>query len=340
MGTPIRRLFPNILSPLSRSPTRTKINNQSNVLLSRKRFYFDSSSSSSLLTPNKNVFNTKDYRIKVTDCSNKLLINSPNKRYLMNWGIETVENLNVLGRGTFGIVVSGLYRDSRVAVKIVKVRKKLKDRNALNLNHKNVVKIIDVVSSPNCVFEIVLMEYYERSRHLQSVIDDLNINLNMKNIVKYGLDICEGLQYCHDNQLLHLDLKPTNVILCENHICKLCDFGNSIFLDRRKQENFYLGTVMYVAPELFQGELPTVKCDVYSLGILLWQLRYRKLPHANEDGSDVIIYKVVKYDYRPTVSSEDRDEYFSIFSSCWSAEAERRPELFAIIEKLTEIRNL
>ncbi|KAK4883509.1 hypothetical protein RN001_006828 [Aquatica leii] len=335
MGTPVRRLlFPKILSPLSRSPTKLAINNQSNTTLSKKCL----SGGGTALANFKNLPVVNGFELKVTDYSNKLIINSPNKQLLMNCGVPLTSNLDILGKGAFGTVVSGVYKDSRVAAKIVKARKNnLKEKNALNLDHKNVVKTIEVIHNSNCNYGIVLMEYFNSSRHLQSVIDDWDVDLSLKMIVTYGLDICEGLKYCHDNKLLHLDVKPSNVLLCENRICKLCDFGNSLRVDQCTQENVYVGTVSYSAPELLSGKIPTAKCDVYSLGIVLWQLRYREMPYSNLDRIEVIIYNVVKYKYRPTVLNEDRDEYFSIFSRCWSAEPNERPEILNVICELKSI---
>lgn len=68
------------------------------------------------------------------------------------------------------------------------------------------------------------MEFVENCKNLQSMLD--NHRLRLRNCVKFGIDICNGLAYCHANQIYHMDLKPKNILIT-NDLCKLCDFGNS-----------------------------------------------------------------------------------------------------------------
>lgn len=122
-----------------------------------------------------------------------------------------------------------------VAVKVVKLNKNgpfLRESNALHLEHRNVVKVLEVIYNSNANYGIVLMEYLLSFRHLQSILDDQNILLNQKITVKYAIDVCEGLKYCHENEVLHLDLKPSNILVNQYGTCKLCDFGNSVKIGR------------------------------------------------------------------------------------------------------------
>ncbi|KAF5270333.1 hypothetical protein FQR65_LT05521 [Abscondita terminalis] len=318
MGTPVRRLlFPKLLSPLSRSPQKTSpaLSNQPRSSIAKQYLNVENARFQN---------NANNIQIKGIDYRNKLLINTPTKQHLMNFGLSSIVNVDVLGKGM-------------VAAKIVKLRKNdLKEKNALNLKHENLVKIIDVIYNVGCSYAIVMMEYLKSSKHLQSVIDDSNIDLTLEQISKYALDISKGLKYCHDNNLLHLDVKPTNVLLCENCTCKLCDFGNSLRLDECTAESAK-GTVVYSAPELLLAKSPTVKSDVYSLGIVMWQMRYRRIPYSHLNDAEVVIYNVVKHQIRPNSGIEERDEYHMIFSSCWSAEPNERPELSQVISKLNAI---
>ncbi|XP_031334823.1 serine/threonine-protein kinase mos-like isoform X2 [Photinus pyralis] len=342
MSTPIRRaLFSKVISPLSKSPNEP-IGTVKNRPISARYLNFEGSPKCKKLKPPSLAQEVNDVCIKVPSCK-KLLINTPNKDHLLLSGISSPKNVNVLGKGAFGTVVSGVYK-GRVAVKVVKLRThqdgELREKNALGLNHKNVIKIIDVICKANTNYGVVLMEYLGRCRHLQDILDDRAVSLSSATVIKYGLDICAGLHYCHSNNVLHLDLKPANVLLCDGDICKLCDFGNSQRVDC-SNEDFCLGTILYAAPELLMGRVPTAKCDIYSFGVLLWQMRYREIPYSNLHGNEVVVYKVVKFHQRPKAAEEDAtgtvDEYRAIYTNCWSADPKDRPTTLETAERLNKL---
>lgn len=122
--------------------------------------------------------------------------------------------------------------DSVVAIKIIENRKQseLREINALSLHHENIVKTLDVVTNSNLNYSLVLMEYYSNCLQLQQVLES-NQTISQKQMLKFALDICKGLEHCHKNNILHLDIKPKNVLVTENR-CKLCDFGNSVAVDK------------------------------------------------------------------------------------------------------------
>lgn len=124
-----------------------------------------------------------------------------------------------------------LFLGKDVAVKVVRLDSHttvpLREENINGLHHKNIVEIIDVLYRENCNYGVVLMEYLPSSKELQTVLDDKCTKLSMEMVIKFGLDICHGLQYCHENGVLHMDVKPANILVINGTGCKLCDFGNS-----------------------------------------------------------------------------------------------------------------
>jgi serine/threonine protein kinase len=101
----------------------------------------------------------------------------------------------------------------------------INETNARDLVHKNVIRILDIIVSEK--YALVVMEYYKNSRNLQCVLDDLSFVFNKQTTIYFSRDIACGLKYCHENGVLHLDIKPKNLLVC-NNICKICDFGNSV----------------------------------------------------------------------------------------------------------------
>nr|CAI5864572.1 unnamed protein product [Callosobruchus analis] len=166
------------------------------------------------------------------------------------------------------------------------------EENALNLDHPNILRTLHIskTGEEKYNFRVIVMEYFPNSASLATLLENSEFDM-AANLLKFSKDIAEGLWYCHTNGVLHLDVKPQNILVYDG-ICKLCDFGNS----RRQayQNNFvFQGTPIYAAPELLLGCKPTEKCDVYSLGITFWQMKSRKRPYWEYEDVETIIYKVL-----------------------------------------------
>lgn len=119
-------------------------------------------------------------------------------------------------------------------MKVVESSIQSREINALGLDHVNIVKTINIFNNEKDKYTMVLMEYLPHSVQLQHVLGNINNDLSDK-ILKFSMDICEGLRYCHKKKILHLDVKPQNILVCENQ-CKLCDFGNSVNEQNLEQE--------------------------------------------------------------------------------------------------------
>ena len=107
--------------------------------------------------------------------------------------------------------------------------------------------------------------------------------------------VTKAVAHCHKKGVLHLDVKPANVLVSRRGVCKLGDFGCSIVTSKKRVSSgnkaFLVGTPGYQAPELLLGKVPTAACDVYSLGLLFWQLDSREVPYARQHPQ---VYHVTK----------------------------------------------
>ncbi|MFP4596285.1 serine/threonine-protein kinase, partial [Ralstonia sp.] len=100
-------------------------------------------------------------------------------------------------------------------------------------------------------------------------------------------DVAEGLAYTHEHKVLHRDVKPANVFLGDDGRAKLGDFGTGVFSSEDKGER--VGTAFYMAPEIFEGGAATVRSDVYSLGVLAYEVLTGERPFAG-DSVDALMH--------------------------------------------------
>ncbi|XP_012676756.1 serine/threonine-protein kinase mos [Clupea harengus] len=277
---------------------------------------------------------------------------------VIHW--NELHSLVPLGSGGFGSVYKGLYFDETVAVKKVKrcTKNRLASRqsfwaelNAAHLRHKNLVRVIaastyipaDQENADN--IGTIIMEF-AGSRDLQHVIYGGVEPLVESRCMKYSLDIALGLEYLHAHSIVHLDVKPANVIVSDTDVCRLADFGCSLKLECSGELSPLIhhlgGTYTHRAPELLKGEEVTLKADVYSFGISLWQLIACELPY--EGDRQCILYAVVAYDLRPPVNGNMfRDSTFgqtskALLIRCWNAKPNQRPTAEQLVTELKKMQ--
>lgn len=109
-------------------------------------------------------------------------------------------------------------------------------------------------------------------------------------------DIALGMSYLHGKNVLHCDLKSSNVLIDENWNVKLCDFGLSRIKNtkKNKKNNIRVGTPHWMAPEILKGEKYECESDVYSFGIILWELLAEQIPYKDLSTAEII--KLVGHD--------------------------------------------
>ncbi|XP_038852898.1 proto-oncogene serine/threonine-protein kinase mos [Salvelinus fontinalis] len=274
---------------------------------------------------------------------------------------KELQSMQPIGSGGFGSVYRSVYFGETVAVKKVKkcVKNKLASRqsfwaelNAAHLRHKNIVRII---AATTCIPEnlengdnigTIVMEY-AGERTLHQVIYGCAETLEVDRWITFSKNIAHGLQFLHSHGIVHLDIKPANVLVSREDVCKIVDFGCSLKLelggDRSSpQMSHGGGTYTHRAPELLKGEDVSPKSDIYSLGITLWQMITREQPYTGD--RQYVLYAVVAYDLRPSVTDESFKSHHgglcrSIVSKCWSGEPSWRPSAQDVITDLDKIRS-
>ena len=199
--------------------------------------------------------------------------------------------LREIGRGGMGAVYLAEREDlkKRVAVKIIKrgmdtdeiLRRFQTERQILaNLEHANIARLIDGgVSDDGLPF--LVMEYVA-GEDLLDYCEDKNLSLVEK--LNLFRKICAAVGYAHQNLVVHRDLKPSNILVAENGEPKLLDFGISKLLTSETDATgtataLGMMTPNYASPEQFRGETVSTATDVYSLGVILFELLTGELPY-------------------------------------------------------------
>ena len=271
-----------------------------------------------------------------------------------------MNNLTVgrlLGAGGFGSVYEGVLKGRRVAVKRLHVNTKnphavaesfLAEVAVVSLRHKNIVRILAVSSAGAAAQQIHIIMEYAGNRNLQNVIDNDKERITDQRRERYAIDITSALYYIHERRVVHLDLKPANILVSCQDSCKIGDFGCSKILPQNGMcspatptNSFLTGTLSYRAPELLRGDFPSNKADIYSLGICLWQLLTREKPYGSEN-LYVVIFGVVAYNLRPSFTKKIKQKYKLYAQLCealWKANPIERPQASTVLHALrTKIR--
>ena len=137
------------------------------------------------------------------------------------------------------------------------------------LNHPNIIHLFDHFTEQGRIY--MILEYCEHGSIQKAIITDSK--MIKENINNLTLQICEGLEYCHQNGIAHVDLKPDNILLSSDNTIKLADFGLSDFNPSEEKRSEVKGTKIYMAPEVLKGELyDPFRADIWSLGITLFQM--------------------------------------------------------------------
>ena len=146
-------------------------------------------------------------------------------------------------------------------------------RLAARLSHPNVVRVYDAGEADGRPF--IVMEYVPGTSLAQCG------KLAPERVVQLGVQACAGLQHAHDAGLVHRDVKPANLLLRDDGILKIADFGIARAAEstRHTQAGTLLGTAAYLAPEQIAGEDATAASDVYSLGAVLYELLTGRAPY-------------------------------------------------------------
>ncbi|KAF8103094.1 hypothetical protein N665_0188s0052 [Sinapis alba] len=266
---------------------------------------------------------------------------------------EDLEELKELGSGTFGTVYHGKWRGSDVAIKRIKKscfagRSSEQERLTgefwgeadilSKLHHPNVVAFYGVVKDGPGGTLATVTEYMVDGS-LRHVLVRRDRHLDRRKRLIIAMDAAFGMEYLHSKNIVHFDLKCDNLLVNlkdpSRPICKVGDFGLSKIKRNTLVSGGVRGTLPWMAPELLNGSSSKVseKVDVFSFGIVLWEILTGEEPYANMHYG-AIIGGIVNNTLRPTIPAFCDDEWRTLMEECWAPNPTARPSFTEIAGRL------
>ncbi len=156
-----------------------------------------------------------------------------------------------------------------------------------SLSHPNIVETYDVGEDDGMYY--IVMEYIE-GKTLKQLIKKRGA-LTLSEVVDIMLQLTDGISHAHDSYIIHRDIKPQNIMIMENGLVKITDFGIAMAMNATQltQTNSVMGSVHYLPPEQATGKGSSVKSDIYSLGILMYELLTGTLPFKGENAVEIAL---------------------------------------------------
>ncbi|XP_055307575.1 mitogen-activated protein kinase kinase kinase 13-A-like isoform X2 [Sitodiplosis mosellana] len=262
-----------------------------------------------------------------------LLVKSNNndlKQKTEEWEIpfESITNLEWLGSGAQGTVFSGYLRNEIVAVKKVRDYKETDIKHLRRLDHENIIKFKGVCTkSP--VF-CIIMEFCPYGP-LQNILKDEKVVQPVR-IVSWAKQIAHGMQYLHSHKIIHRDLKSPNILVGANEVIKISDFGTSREFEKSTKMSF-AGTVSWMAPEVIRNEPCSEKVDIWSYGVVIWEMLTCEIPYKDVDSS-AIIWGVGNNSLHLPIPSTCPEGFKLIVKLCWSVKPRNRPSFKILLNHL------
>jgi len=245
--------------------------------------------------------------------------------------------LETIGQGAMGMVYKGLDPaiDRPVALKTIrldnivnsdemhelKIRLDREAKAAGQLSHPNIVTIYDVGEEQS--MQYIAMEFLD-GRTLEELIDAKQ-QWDYKTLCKLMIQICEALDFAHERGVVHRDIKPANIMMLEGDVIKVMDFGIArLDQSNMTQSGVALGTPNYISPEQLKGQGIDRRSDIFSLGVVFYELLTQQKPFKG-DTISALIYSILHTN--PPAPSEINLEVPRIFDKIVSKSLAKDPDL-------------
>ncbi|KRT86207.1 protein kinase [Oryctes borbonicus] len=266
---------------------------------------------------------------------------------------QEIELHEPIGKGEFGEVMLGIWKkdgkDEKVAVKMLKdsspaeailmkyVRKNffffVMSELFRSLHHENLVNLLGVVRKEGQIY--LVTEYMSKGSLVDYLRSRGRLHVTKKDQINFAYHTSAGMEYLERMHVVHRDLAARNVLIAEDGVAKVSDFG----LARNKEIKMESSKlpIKWTAPEALKRNIFSNKSDMWSFGILLWEIySFGRVPYPRIPLADVV--KVVEKGYRMEAPEGCPPEIYEIMRQSWDLDPEKRPKFEEVKSKLQALR--
>nr|BAF02917.1 protein tyrosine kinase CSK [Monosiga ovata] len=265
-------------------------------------------------------------------------------RKFVNWEIsprEIVKSAQI-GSGQFGDVFEGLYRGQKVAIKTLKdvqgdaIDQFLLEADTMTrLRHKNLVQLIGVCTQGSPI--MIVSEFMGKGCLLDYLRSRGRAVINLATQLGFCRDICAAMEYLEEQKFVHRDLAARNILLSDDGVAKVADFGLA--------KDSQLGVtdigklpIKWTAPEAIRLKVSTSKSDVWSFGVVLWEIfAFGRAPYPRM-GQKEVVDAVVKGYRMECPDTCPKEVYDKIMMACWEIDPVKRPTFKTLMRALSSIQ--
>ncbi|KAJ1285369.1 hypothetical protein BS78_03G274300 [Paspalum vaginatum] len=273
---------------------------------------------------------------------------------LEKWSVDRSQLLigHRFASGAHSRLFHGIYKEQPVAVKFIRQPDDEEDAELAaqlekqfytevttlsRLNHPNVIKLVGACSSPP-VF-CVITEFLSGGS-LRAFLHKLDHKaLPLDKIISISLDIARGMAYVHFQGVVHRDVKPENIIFDEEFCAKIVDFGIACEQEYCDPLANDTGTFRWMAPEMMKHKAYGRKVDVYSFGLILWEMFSGSIPYEELNPFQAA-FAVFDKNVRPAIPTSCPAPVRLLIEQCWASHPEKRPDFYQIVQILEKFKTV
>ncbi|KAK5618170.1 hypothetical protein CRENBAI_021231 [Crenichthys baileyi] len=239
---------------------------------------------------------------------------------------EDISDLQWVGSGAQGAVFLGKLHGEEVAVKKVRDIKETEIKHLRKLKHPNIITFKGVCTQAPCY--CILMEYCAQGQLYEVLRAGRKITPSL--LVDWSMGIAGGMNYLHLHKIIHRDLKSPNMLITHDDMVKISDFGTSKELSDKSTKMSFAGTVAWMAPEVIRNEPVSEKVDIWSFGVVLWEMLTGEIPYKDVDSS-AIIWGVGNNSLQLPIPESCPDGFKILLRQCWNCKPRNRPSFRQIL---------
>ncbi|CAI5491516.1 unnamed protein product [Closterium sp. Naga37s-1] len=247
-----------------------------------------------------------------------------------------------IASGSFGDLYRGTYCGQDVAIKILKAERlndSLQQEFAQEVfimrkvRHKNVVQFIGACTKPP---NLSIVTEFMVGGSVYDYLHKHRGSMKLPMVLRVGMDVAKGMDFLHKNNIIHRDLKAANLLMDENDVVKVADFGVARVKANSGVMTAETGTYRWMAPEVIEHRAYDHKADIFSFGITMWEMLTGKLPYPDLTPLQAAV-SVVQRGLRPPIPKGTHPRLADLFERCWATNPADRPEFSEIIRVIAEI---